>query len=60
MSKHTVVKQEMTVQRVRPSAVRPWRWVLELSCGHEKWVTSKTQPQRIKATCDQCVTVVSI
>jgi hypothetical protein len=30
------------------------RWVLELACGHEVGVTSKTRPTRKNVHCDVC------
>lgn len=54
-----VVFQEMTVQRVTQSPLNPKQWCLDLQCGHHVWVTSKSRPQRMKATCTTCVRVVS-
>lgn len=48
------VPREMTVQRVDRSPMNPYRWCLELSCGHEVWVTAKRKPTRMKAVCPEC------
>jgi hypothetical protein len=46
-----------TVQRVTQSPVNPKRWALDLSCGHEVWVTAKSKPKRMKAKCYRCPAV---
>lgn len=42
------------VQRVTQSPVNPTRWVLDLLCGHEVWVTSKSRPTRETVRCPKC------
>ena len=42
------------VKRVRQSPLNPMRWVLDLDCGHEVWVTAKSCPTRATAACPKC------
>jgi hypothetical protein len=35
--------------------MNPNRWLLELSCGHEVWVTATGRPKR-NVQCQECVT----
>lgn len=39
------------VVRVTRSPLNPHRWALDLSCGHEVWVTARTRPTRSTAVC---------
>jgi len=47
-------KPRQRVKRVTQSPLNPQRWCLELECGHDEWVTSKTRPKRAKAECSTC------
>lgn len=55
----TVSSEERTVnvrvKRVDQSPLNPLRWSLELECGHDVWVTSKTKPSRKTQYCATCV-----
>lgn len=42
------------VRRVTQSPMNPHRWLFDLECGHEEWVTSKTRPARKRAECGKC------
>lgn len=42
------------VTRVTRSPMNALRWVLDLACGHEVFVTSKSRPRRAKAKCEKC------
>jgi hypothetical protein len=42
------------VTRVTQSPMNALRWVLDLACGHEAFVTSKSKPRRTKAKCEKC------
>ena len=44
------IKRE--VSRVDRSPMNPKRWCVELSCGHELWVTGK--PRKKVFPCEQC------
>jgi len=44
------------VVRVTRSPMNAQRWCLELECGHEAWVTAKSEPKRASADCSQCAT----
>lgn len=46
------------VVRVKQSPLNVQRWNLDLECGHEVWVTSKSRPARKQATCPECVSAV--
>lgn len=35
--------------------MNPLRWSLDLACGHEVFVTSKTRPTRKRENCSKCV-----
>jgi hypothetical protein len=39
------------VVRVDQSPMNPKEWCLELSCGHEVWITAASRPIRKHATC---------
>jgi hypothetical protein len=39
------------VKRVDQSPVNPRRWCLELSCGHEVWITASRRPIRTTHPC---------
>jgi hypothetical protein len=45
---------ERKVERVDQSPMNAQRWVLELSCGHEEWVTSKRRPTSKTVNCSRC------
>lgn len=43
------------IHRITQSHLNRLRWLLLLSCGHEVWVTWKTQPHiGRKADCETC------
>ncbi len=42
------------VERATKSPLNASRWCLSLSCGHEKWVTSKSKPKTQFVVCDPC------
>ena len=42
------------VLRVTQSPMNAVRWVLDLACGHQAWVTSYAKPRVIKKACDIC------
>jgi hypothetical protein len=42
------------VVRVTQSPMNPKRWALDLSCGHEVWVTARTKPSRKTELCGRC------
>ena len=42
------------VTRGTRSPMNALRWVLDLACGHEVFVTSKSRPRRAKAKCERC------
>ncbi len=43
-----------TVVRSDQSPMNKRRWLLELDCGHEVWVTTSRQPHRHQHPCDPC------
>ena len=43
-----------SVRRVIQSPMNPLRWCLELDCGHDVYVTSKSRPKRKQVPCDKC------
>ena len=43
-----------TVVRIDQSAMNALRWVMQLSCGHDVYVTAKRKPKKKTATCDKC------
>lgn len=49
-------KKENTkdVLRVTQSPMNAKRWALELSCGHDAWVTRGSRPQLQRMYCDKC------
>lgn len=47
----------MVIERIDPSPMNPQRWCLQLSCGHEEWVTSKSKPTRRAIRCSKCETM---
>lgn len=42
------------VLRITQSPMNPLRWVLELSCGHDVWITRTSRPSRKTHKCDVC------
>ncbi len=42
------------VIKVTQSPMNPLRWLLDLECGHDVWVTSKKRPTRKTVSCDKC------
>lgn len=42
------------VIRADRSPLNRQRWLLQLECGHEEWITSKSRPQRQTMTCQTC------
>ena len=42
------------VVRVDPSPMNRKRWCLQLSCGHEVWVTRVKRPTAKTANCPEC------
>jgi hypothetical protein len=50
----------MRVLRVTQSPMNAERWVLDLECGHEEWVTSKRRPVRRTHLCTKCETRVAV
>lgn len=53
MSK-VIVKCHSRVERVTQSPMNPLRWSLDLACGHEAWITSKSRPKRKHQVCERC------
>lgn len=39
--------------RATQSPLNLQRWCVDLSCGHEMWITSKCRPKR-NVSCDEC------
>ena len=48
-------KKNPTVIRVTQSPMNAKRWCLELSCGHELWVTSGARPTGKTKRCPTCI-----
>lgn len=42
------------VMKVTQSPMNAQRWVLDLDCNHEEWVTSKKRPVRKYQNCSKC------
>jgi len=42
------------VLRVTRSPLNPKRWVLDLECGHELWVTRIRRPCATRVHCEEC------
>lgn len=42
------------IESVKQSPMNPLRWCLQLDCGHDEWVTSKTRPSRKTQRCGKC------
>ncbi len=42
------------VLRVTQSPMNKRRWILDLECGHELWVTSLRRPKAQTAKCERC------
>lgn len=42
------------VVRITQSPMNALRWVLDLECGHETWITAKRRPTRKTAQCSPC------
>lgn len=45
---------KQAVIRVTQSPMNALRWCLDLSCGHEVWVTGKRKPTAKTAQCEKC------
>lgn len=43
-----------TVTGVRQSPMNAMRWSVDLSCGHDVWVTAKKRPKAKAMTCPKC------
>jgi hypothetical protein len=43
-----------TVLRMTQSPLNKHRWSLDLSCGHETWITTTRRPTRVKLRCFKC------
>ena len=43
------------VLRATQSPMNAQRWVLDLSCGHEVWITARSRPKRKTIRCEKCV-----
>ena len=43
-----------TVTRIDQSPMNAQRWCLQLSCGHEEWLTAKRKPKKEKFRCSRC------
>ena len=50
----TQKRVESEVLSAGRSPMNPKRYLLQLSCGHEKWITATKRPARKKATCTAC------
>jgi len=44
----------MIVKRITESPMNVKRWVLDLECGHEVWITSERRPKMVTFTCPTC------
>lgn len=42
------------VTRITQSPMNPTRWVADLACGHETWITRKARPTATRLSCPQC------
>ena len=42
------------VVRVTQSPMNAQRWLLDLECGHEVWVTRRGRPTAKYANCEKC------
>lgn len=47
-------KPKRDVLRATQSPMNAKRWCLDLSCGHEAWVTSNRRPTRQVVECAAC------
>lgn len=50
----TPKRKPASVVRVTPSPLSSLKWILDLSCGHDVWVTSKSKPTRKLWLCEKC------
>lgn len=50
---------KVKVVRVTQSPLNSRRWSLELSCGHETWITSDSRPKRRTYDCGACSALTS-
>ncbi len=48
------VRPMRMVTRVSQSPLNATRWSLDLSCGHEVWITSRSRPVRKFSPCSIC------
>ena len=42
------------VTRIDQSPMNAQRWCLQLSCGHEEWITAKRRPNKETFRCSRC------
>jgi hypothetical protein len=54
MSGSRVKYQRAKVESVTQSPMNGRRWLLQLDCGHELWLTATSRPQRKTAICLKC------
>ncbi len=51
----SAIEKRSAVLRVDQSPMNPRRWCLELSCGHEEWVTATKRPTKRYVKCGKCL-----
>ncbi len=55
-----VAKVMVEVVGVTQSPMNAARWVLDLACRHELWVTARSKPRAKKARCTNCEVVAAV
>lgn len=45
---------KVAIVSIAQSPMNPKRWIALLSCGHDFWLTSKSQPTKKTAHCTKC------